>query len=197
LRPVRTAIRSLALATIAFPLAAALTPAAAQIANALPAAMGMGDNYTAVARGYAAVAWNPAGLGMSGGPQASASIGALRVLGGMGPVTLSDLRDWQGELVPLDVRERWLADIRSAGGQTGAAGFDFNLAAFQTRPLRRPALDIGQDHDRRCARRRRDDPHRQRRRRRQPRQRGPRGRAHRRERLLHRRAELRNALPRA
>jgi hypothetical protein len=110
----------------------ATAPAAAQVANAHPGAMGMGDNFTAVARGYSAVAWNPAALGMTGGPQASASIGALRVLGGMGPVTLKDLRDNQGETVPLDVRERWLADIRQEGRQAGAAGFDFSVAAFQT-----------------------------------------------------------------
>lgn len=111
---------------------AAATPAAGQVANTMPEALGMADNYTAMARGYAAVAWNPAALGFADGPQTSAAVGAVRGLGGLGPVTLRDLRTWQGELVPLDVRERWLADIRRDGGQTGAAGFDFALATFQT-----------------------------------------------------------------
>jgi hypothetical protein len=104
-------------------------PAAAQLANAVPAALGMSDNYTAVARGYAAVSWNPAALGLTG-PRASGTIGPLRALGGMGPVTLADLKTWEGEAVPLHVREQWLADIRREGGQAGAAGFDFTIAAF-------------------------------------------------------------------
>ncbi|CAN5869747.1 hypothetical protein BH23GEM9_BH23GEM9_29870 [soil metagenome] len=110
-----------------------LAPAAAsaQLANTVPTALGMGDNYTALARGYSAVAWNPAGLAMAGGPSASATIGAMRVLGGLGPVTLGDLKTWQGEIVPADVRQRWIADINRDGGQKGAAGFDFTIAAFQ------------------------------------------------------------------
>jgi hypothetical protein len=106
-------------------------PLAAQLANPIPAAGGMADNYTAVARGYAAVAWNPAALGLSDGPQASALIGAVRGLAGMGPVTISELVDYEGRLLPLDVRQRWLADIRREGGQAGAAGFDVTWAGFQ------------------------------------------------------------------
>jgi hypothetical protein len=119
------------LVVASFALGAGAAPAAAQLANTLPAAMGMADNYTAVARGYAAVAWNPAALGMLGGPRASASIGGLRVAGGMGPVTLRDLSTWQDRTVPLDVRERWLADIRREGAQSGGAGFDIVVATFQ------------------------------------------------------------------
>jgi hypothetical protein len=97
----------------------------------VPSAGGMADNYTAVARGFAAVAWNPAALGLSGGPQSSAVIGVVRGLAGMGPVTISDLVDYEGRLLPLDVRQRWLTDIRREGGQTGAAGFDVTWAGFQ------------------------------------------------------------------
>jgi hypothetical protein len=115
------------------PMLAICVPAAAgaQLANTMPAAMGMGENYTAAARGYAAVAWNPANLGLSNGPSASAMLGATRLAGGLGPVTLADLHRYQDESVPLDVRQRWLADIRQAGGQTGGAGFDVGWAAFQ------------------------------------------------------------------
>jgi hypothetical protein len=106
-------------------------PAAAQVANPLPPALGLGENYTAAARGYAAVSWNPAGLGMTGGPESSALIGAVRGLSGLGPVTLGDLGTWQDRVVPMDVRQRWLADIRQEGGQRGTAGFDVVWAAFQ------------------------------------------------------------------
>lgn len=111
---------------------AVAAPAAGQLANTAPAALGMSENYTAVARGYTAVAWNPANLGLSGGPRASAMIGATRVGAGLGPVTLGDLHRYQDETVPLAVRQQWLADIGRAGGQTGGAGFDITWAAVQT-----------------------------------------------------------------
>lgn len=110
----------------------AAAPATAQLASTTPAAMGMSDNYTAVARGYAAVAWNPANLGLTAGPRASATIGATHVRAGLGPVSLSDLNRYQGATVPLAVRQRWLADIQRAGGQAGGAGFDVTWAALQT-----------------------------------------------------------------
>jgi hypothetical protein len=118
-------------ATLATLLFGSVAPLAAQVANPVPSAGGMADNYTAVARGFAAVAWNPAALGLSGGPQSSAVIGVVRGLAGMGPVTISDLVDYEGRLLPLDVRQRWLTDIRREGGQTGAAGFDVTWAGFQ------------------------------------------------------------------
>jgi hypothetical protein len=106
-------------------------PLGAQLANPLPSALGLGENFTAAARGYAAVSWNPAALGLDDGPQSSAMIGAVRGLSGLGPVTLGDLRTWQDRVVPQDVRQRWLADIRQAGGQAGVAGFDVTWATFQ------------------------------------------------------------------
>jgi hypothetical protein len=111
---------------------AAAAPAAAQVANPVPAALGMGGNFTAAARGYPAVAWNPAALGMTGGPESSAVVGAARGLSGLGPVTLGDLRTWQDRVVPPDVRQQWLAEIRDEGGQAGAAGFDFTWAGFHS-----------------------------------------------------------------
>lgn len=112
-------------------LGAGASPLLGQVANTSPAALGLSESFTAVARGYEAVAWNPAALGMTGGPNASATIGAVGALAGMGPVTLRDLADHQGETVPLDVRQRWLDRIVREGGQSGAAGFDFTWAAFQ------------------------------------------------------------------
>ena len=42
--------------------------ATAQLPNASPVATGVGGAYTARARGYDAVAWNPANLGMPNNP---------------------------------------------------------------------------------------------------------------------------------
>lgn len=106
------------------------SPLGAQQAGTVPGAGGMAENYTAVARGYAAAAWNPAALALDG-PQSSATIGAIRVLAGLGPVTLGDLARYQGRLVPAEVRHGWLADIRREGRQAGAAGFDITWAGFQ------------------------------------------------------------------
>jgi hypothetical protein len=107
------------------------TPALGQVPNPVPSALGMSESYTAAARGYAVIAWNPAALGLAGGPESSAMIGAVRGLSGLGPVTIGDLGTWQDQAVPLQVRQEWLADIQRHGGQTGAAGFDFTWAAFQ------------------------------------------------------------------
>ena len=52
---------------------------AAQVPNASAAATGLSGAYIARARGYDAVAWNPANLGMPGNP--SFSFGALALSG--------------------------------------------------------------------------------------------------------------------
>jgi hypothetical protein len=106
-------------------------PASGQLANPSTAALGMGENFTAVARGYSALAWNPAGLALSGGPETSAIIGAARMTTGMGPITLADLAAVQGEVMSEAMRAQWLASIRAENGQQGGAGFDFTWAAIQ------------------------------------------------------------------
>lgn len=105
-------------------------PAAAQVSSASTAALGMADNYTAAARGYNAVAWNPAGLGLSGNPGASFVFIAPRITAGIGPVTLKDIKDWQDKLVPTDVKTAWLASIKTQGGEQGTGGFDVNYLAL-------------------------------------------------------------------
>jgi hypothetical protein len=126
--------------TAAAVLAAAVTmlapaAAAAQLASPSVAALGMGDSYTAAARGYAAVAWNPAGLALSGNPGFSMTLLTPRGVGGFGPVTLAELARWEGEVVPLDVRQRWLAEIQAAGRQAGTGGFDASWIGVQVGPV--------------------------------------------------------------
>ncbi|HSJ26402.1 MAG TPA: hypothetical protein VK929_17105 [Longimicrobiales bacterium] len=120
-----------ALAVAATAVLAVALPAAGQVASPSTAALGMADNFTATARGYSALAWNPAGLALSGGPSTSALIGTVRALTGLGPVTLADLASVQGEVVSDAVRRQWLAEITAEGGQAGAAGFDMTWAAIQ------------------------------------------------------------------
>jgi hypothetical protein len=125
----RNTMKSVALACVALSAAARLD---AQQANASTAALGMGENFSAVARGYDVVAWNPAALGLSGNPETSAMIGTFQLKGGMGPIALSDLTRYSNVVVPDAVKAQWLADIRGAGSQGGAAGADMTWATVQT-----------------------------------------------------------------
>ena len=85
----------------------------AQLPSASPAALGMGDNYTAVARGFGAVAWNPANLGLSGNPRFSMALLGMRGSSDLGPVTGSDVARYQGLQLPNDVRDAWMQRIQN------------------------------------------------------------------------------------
>jgi hypothetical protein len=106
-------------------------PVSAQLPSASTAALGMGDNYTAVARGYSTVAWNPALLGMPDNPRVSLAILPIRGIAGLDPVTLGDIADYEGEFLPQAVRERWLAAIEGEGSEEGTGGGDLTLFAAQ------------------------------------------------------------------
>ena len=84
--------------------------------NASAAAAGMGGNYTAVARNFNAIAWNPANLGMTGNSRFSLGISPQFGLG-TGPVTLADIKEYEGVVVPATVREAWLQKIIDNRGQ--------------------------------------------------------------------------------
>ena len=107
-------------------------PAAAggQVANPLPQAVGMGGNYTALARGLAAPAWNPGGLGMPDNPAFSITVLPVDLATGLGPVTLGDFAAYDGELIPHATRSRWLDRIVAAGGEEGTADADLTYVAL-------------------------------------------------------------------
>ncbi len=110
---------ALAASVLAVSLAAT---AAAQLPSASPAALGMGDNYTALARGFGAVAWNPANLGLSGNPRFSLAIMGLRGTSDLGPITGADVARYQGVSLPDDVRDAWMQRIEDEGGEQGQLG---------------------------------------------------------------------------
>src|SRR5436190_10267820 len=89
----------------------------AQLPSASPAAFGMAGNYTAMARGYEAVAWNPANLAMPGRP--FISIGAMIFGGsvGMDPVGFGMLHDQGGMVVDSAIRSSWVDLVRASGRQ--------------------------------------------------------------------------------
>ena len=87
---------TLVVATLGFLVA----PVTAQLPQASATALGLGFNTTASARGFAALANNPAGLSMDDGPGFSLAVAAVAVETGLGPITLRDLVDYEGQLVP-------------------------------------------------------------------------------------------------
>jgi hypothetical protein len=112
--------------------------ALAQIPNASPAATGLGGAYTARARGYDAVAWNPANLGMPGNPGFSIGILAIHGSSGLDPISLSDFADYSNKALPASQRETWLQTVTSKGGEKGRldggityVGFNAGAFAFQ------------------------------------------------------------------
>lgn len=126
----QTVIRA-AVASAVFALATA-TPHSltAQLANASAVTLGQGGNATATARGFAAVASNPAGLGMYDSPGFSLALAPLRLRTGLDPVTMADLVDVQGQVISSATKEEWLTRIAANGGQTGAFGVRVSALAL-------------------------------------------------------------------
>ena len=123
-----TNIRTAAVALVAVPLIAfAASTASAQQLTVSAAATGLGENYTAAARGFNAPAWNPAGLGMPGTPGFSVGWGGRTGLG-MAPMSFSDVFTF--DAVPDDVRSSWLATIRARGEMRVHGEADVTYIAF-------------------------------------------------------------------
>src|SRR5438552_7669083 len=104
-------------ASVAVLSVAALAAANAQLPNSSAAAFGMAGNFTAIARGYEAVAWNPANLAMPERP--FISVGALIQGGslGMDPIDFKMLHEFSGKLIPDSTKSEWLDQVRLSGGQ--------------------------------------------------------------------------------
>jgi hypothetical protein len=89
----------------------------AQLPSSSPAGFGMAGNYTAMARGYEAVALNPANLAMPGRPFMSFGVAILGGTLGMDPVGFKMLHDQNGAVVDSATRNSWVDLVRSSGRQ--------------------------------------------------------------------------------
>ena len=96
---------------------AAIGSAFAQLPSASPAAFGMAGNFTAMARGYEAVAWNAANLAMPGRPMFSIGVGIGGGNAGLDPVDLKMLSDFSGLVVDSATKSLWLDKARLSGSQ--------------------------------------------------------------------------------
>ena len=107
----------------------------AQLSPGSAAALGMGNNSTALARGVSAMSFNPAGLGMPESPSFTLALFPAVGHQGLQPVGLSDLVDVEGTLLSPEVKEDWLRRIGEADGETGALGADVTPLAFTGGPV--------------------------------------------------------------
>jgi len=108
---------------------------AAQIPQASAAAFGLGNNMTASARGFAAVANNPAGLAHPSSPGFSLAVLPLWADVGLDPISVGDFADWEGQLIPDATKTDWLSQIFAAGGQTGSFGLGLTGLALNIGPI--------------------------------------------------------------
>ncbi len=104
-------------------------PAAAQLANASAATLGLSGNNTATVRGFAAISVNPAGLGMPGSGFSLALL-PVQLRSGLDPITLADLAVVEGTRVSNAVKEEWLTSVGAEGGQRGIVGVDVSEMAL-------------------------------------------------------------------
>jgi hypothetical protein len=109
--------------------------AGAQLANASTAATGLSGAYTARARGYNALAWNPANLAMPGNPGFSLTFAAIDGAAGLKPIDLKKLAEYDGDTVPRSVREQWMLDVTAASGQKGAVSGGITALALSLGPI--------------------------------------------------------------
>lgn len=110
-------ISSVRRAGFAAVLTAVASPAVAQLPNSSTAAFGMAGNFTAVAHGYEAVAWNAANLAMPGRPFMSFGLASLGGTLGLDPVDFRKLHEFSGQVVDSATKVAWVDLAQLSGGQ--------------------------------------------------------------------------------
>src|SRR4051812_23878031 len=103
-------MKTLSLAALA--LAVVAQAAAAQIPNSSTRAVGMGGGYTASAKGYEAIAWNPALLGMPGHPKFSLNLLQFGVKLNSNAYGYSDWKKYHGQFLTKADKDSLLAEVR-------------------------------------------------------------------------------------
>ena len=129
----RTFLRSVGLSlTLA---STSALPVAAQLPSASATALGLADNFSALARGFNAVAWNPAMLAMPGNPSFSIGILPVRGTAGIGPITLADVAGHESRFLDDAVKREWLDRIIAEGGERGSASGDITYLGMSMGPM--------------------------------------------------------------
>ena len=130
---------ALASGVIAFPCAAS-----GQIASASPSALATANNYTALARGYTAIALNPAGLAMPGNPGFSLTLLPLQAKAGLSAMTLGEIASYDDQRIPTAVRERWLQSVVEDDGLELRSGVSASGLALSAGPIGLQVWTVGE-----------------------------------------------------
>ncbi len=129
-------------------LVAAAAPLEGQVLTWSARAAGMGGAYGAVGRGAAGALFNPANLGLRGNPGFGLVLPTAAASAGAGPITLRDVKDYAGEVVPDAVKQEWLGRIPAGGALRGEALLDVGAFGMSVGPL---AVNVGAVGDMRIA----------------------------------------------
>jgi hypothetical protein len=111
--------------------------ALAQLPNSSTRSVGMGEGYTASARGYEAIAWNPALLAMPGKPKFSVNIMQLGFRTGSNAFGLGDFNRYRGKILTsadkTDLLDRVQATpegLLAVNTSTGVTAFALTVGSF-------------------------------------------------------------------
>lgn len=136
---VATLTLSLALAAASFPKAAS-----GQLPSASTAALGTANNYTALARGFSAIALNPAGLAMPGNPGFSLTFLPLQAQAGLNAIALGDVAAFDGLKIPATTKEEWLQSVIAEGSLAARGGIALTELALSAGPIGLQVTTVGE-----------------------------------------------------
>ena len=134
-----------AVMTLALALAAVSFPGAAtgQLPSASTAPLATANNYTALARGFTAIALNPAGLGMPDNPGFSLVLPSAQLNVGLNAISISEINEFEGVLVPTTTKEAWLQSVQTEGSLTARAGVSATYLALSAGPIGLQVSTVG------------------------------------------------------
>ena len=90
--------------------------ASSQLTAASPSVLGTANNYSALARGFTAIALNPARLAMPGNPGFSLTFLPVEAKAGLSGMKLSEIAAFDNMSIPASVRQEWLNSVIEDGG---------------------------------------------------------------------------------
>ena len=129
-RAVATLILSLALGAASFP-----GTASGQLPSASTAPLGTANNYSTLARGFTAIALNPAGLGMPGNPGFSLTFLPVQVQAGLNAISVADIAAFDELKIPVATKEEWLQSVITEGSLALRGGFAVTELALSVGPV--------------------------------------------------------------
>jgi hypothetical protein len=132
-------ILSVAVGAVSFPGAAS-----GQLPSASTATLATANNYTALARGFTAIASNPAGLGMPGNPGFSLALLPVQARVGLNAVSLAEIDAFAGQALPTATKEAWLNSVIAEGGLAARAGAAATAFALSVGPVGLQISTVGQ-----------------------------------------------------